>query len=61
MLTYEENFFATTSMGSCVKKYEKRQRLKEKYELENQDLAINSNDTAGPTSLLHEEPNENKL
>ena len=44
-----------------VKKYEERQRLKEKYELEKQDLATNSNDTAGPTSLLHEEPNENKL
>jgi len=54
-------FCFTIYVNLFVKKYEKRQRLKEKYELENQDLAINSNDTAGPTSLLHEEPNENKL
>ena len=54
-------FCFTIYVNLFVKKYEKRQRLKEKYELEKQDLAINSNDTAGPTSLLHEEPNENKL
>ena len=43
-------FCFTMYVNLYIKKYEKRQRLKEKYELEKLDVATNSNDTADPTS-----------